>query len=50
MTFLDRHDLGVLGAALIASALLTAEMGYARIRRRDVGGVPDLVPSPTNSR
>jgi MFS transporter, DHA1 family, inner membrane transport protein len=54
ITFLDKHDLGVLGAALIAISLLTAELAHWRIRHREVAGAQEgaheLVPSPTGSR
>jgi predicted MFS family arabinose efflux permease len=51
ITFLDKHDLGLIGAVLIAISFLTAELAYWRIRHRGgvaAGLVP--MPSPTGSR
>jgi hypothetical protein len=34
MRFMDTHDLGLLGAAFIALALITAEIAFSCIKRR----------------
>jgi DHA1 family inner membrane transport protein len=42
ITFLDRHQLGLLGAAFIALALVLAELAYRRIRHRAASAAPQL--------
>jgi len=50
ISFLGSHELGVLGAALIAFSLLAAELAHWRIRHHGMSGAAALAPSPSAAR
>jgi predicted MFS family arabinose efflux permease len=43
ITFLGTHNLGFIGASIIALALVTAELAYGRIRHWQLSAAPELV-------
>jgi MFS transporter, DHA1 family, inner membrane transport protein len=43
ITFLGVHDLGFIGASIIALALVAAELAYGRIRHWQLSATPELV-------